>query len=181
MGTPTWLPLLHDLRRIRLNATRFALLTTLVTLSALLFILPFSGAIASPLLLSLTPTPTPKLSVDIDIKSGSDPNSINLKSKGKIPVAILSDPDFDAPGEVDRNSLTFGRSGDEDSLHLRGRNGVPNCGQEDVNGDGLQDLACHFVTQKTGFQPGDTQGILKGQTLNGTSIEGSDSIRIVPE
>ncbi len=121
------------------------------------------------------------LGVDIDIKPGSDPNSINPRHRGKIPVAILSTPDFDAQGEADRSSLTFGRTGDEDSLHLRGRNGIPNCGVEDVNGDGLQDLVCHFETQETGFQPGDKEGILKGQTLDGTPIEGSDSVGIVPE
>lgn len=36
------------------------------------------------------------ITVDIDIKPGSDPNSINLKSKGVIPVAILTTDDFDA-------------------------------------------------------------------------------------
>jgi len=35
-------------------------------------------------------------SVDIDIKPGSDQNTINLRSKGVIPVAILSSEDFDA-------------------------------------------------------------------------------------
>ena len=54
--------------------------------------------------------------VDIDIKPGSDPNSINTKSKGTIPVAILSGSGFDAPAEVDKDSLTFGRTGDEVSL-----------------------------------------------------------------
>jgi len=36
------------------------------------------------------------LQVAIDIKPGSDPNAINLGSKGVIPVAILSSLDFDA-------------------------------------------------------------------------------------
>lgn len=118
--------------------------------------------------------------VEIDIKPGSDPNSINPSSRGTIPVAILTTDDYDAPGETDRESLTFGRTGDEDSLHRRGRHGVPNCGVEDADGDGDDDLVCHFETQKAGFEDGDTEGILKGTTLGGTPIEGSDAVRIVP-
>lgn len=112
------------------------------------------------------------LSVDIDIKPNSDPNSINTKSKGTIPVAILSTPDFDAT-EVDKTSLTFGKTGDEDSLKKCTKS------NEDVNGDGLLDVVCHFNTQDTGFLQVDTEGILKGQTVDGTPIEGRDSVRIV--
>lgn len=49
---------------------------------------------------------------------------------------------------------------------------------EDVNNDGLDDLVCHFDTRATGFQVGDTEGILKGLTVTGMPIEGSDSVRI---
>ena len=114
--------------------------------------------------------------IEIDIKPGSDPNSINPKSKGKIPIAILSTMDFDAPDEVDIDSLTFGRDGDE------GRLAFCNTSPEDVDGDGEDDLVCHFYTQETGFQCGDTEGVLKGLTVDATpiAIEGSDSVRIVP-
>ena len=111
--------------------------------------------------------------VSIDIKPGGAPNSINLKSAGRIPVAILSSLDFDAPSVVDQHSLTFGRLGDEASLAFCS-------GADDVNGDGLLDLVCHFETRLTGFQPGDTAGILKGLTLTGVPFTGSDSIRVVP-
>jgi hypothetical protein len=112
--------------------------------------------------------------VSIDIKPGSDPNSINPKSKGKIPVAILSTPDFDAPSEVDRDSLTSGCTGDEDSLAFC------NPSPEDVNDDGYYDLVCHFYTQSAGFECGDELGYLKGQIVDGVPIEGNDSVRIVP-
>lgn len=115
--------------------------------------------------------PTP---VGIDIKPGSNINPVNRKSKGKIPVAILSTSDFNARKMVDRDSLTFGATGDEDSLAFC----TPR--REDINGDHLKDLICHFYTKKTGFQCGDTKGILKGQLLDGTPIEGSDLVRIVP-
>jgi len=110
--------------------------------------------------------------VPIDVKPGSFPNSINMLSQGTIPVAILSTASFQAPTEVDRSSLTFGRTGNEQSLAF--------CtGAEDVNNDGLLDLVCHFFTRSTGFQPGDSQGILKGQTVIATPILGTDSVRIV--
>jgi hypothetical protein len=111
--------------------------------------------------------------INIDIKPGSQSNPINPKSIGKIPVAILSTADFNAPSEVDKSSLTFGRTGDELSLVSCNKRG------EDVNGDGLLDLVCHFKTRLTGFQIGDIEGILKGLTLEGLSIEGRDSVRIL--
>jgi hypothetical protein len=70
---------------------------------------------------------------------------------------------------VDQTSLKFGRTGNESSLAF--------CGSpEDVNRDGLPDLVCHFATQMTGFQTGDTQGVLTGKTTDGTSISGTDSV-----
>jgi hypothetical protein len=106
------------------------------------------------------------LPINIDIKPGALPNSINLKNKGVIPVAILSTPSFDATTRVNRSSLTFGS--------------LVKCNFEDGNRDGLVDLICHFSTQKTGFQIGDTEGILKGRTLQGTQLLGRDSVSIVP-
>jgi hypothetical protein len=114
------------------------------------------------------------VTVAIDIKPGSGPNSINPKSKGKIPVAILSTTDFNAPKMVDRDSLTFGSTGDEPSLAFCNPKG------EDINGDGLKDLVCHFYTEDTAFECGNTEGVLNGMTMDGTPIGGRDSVRIVP-
>jgi hypothetical protein len=111
--------------------------------------------------------------VAIDIKPGSQTNPINPRSIGKIPVAILSTADFNAPSEVDKTSLTFGRTGDEVSLAFCNKKG------EDVNSDGLLDLVCQFKTKLTGFKSGDAEGFLKGQTLEGVPIEGRDSVRIL--
>jgi len=98
-----------------------------------------------------------QLTVSIMIKPGEVPASINTQSRGTIPVAILSAANFDATALVDRASLTFGHSGSEHSLSFC------NAGGGDVNGDGLPDLMCHFTTQLTGFQPGDTMGVLNGK------------------
>lgn len=108
------------------------------------------------------------IKVSIDIKPGSFPNSINLGSKGNVPVAILSSPAFDAT-TVDRNTVIFAGAS---PLSI---------GQtpEDVNGDGLLDVVLHFKTQDLNLQPGDTEACLTGKTLAGQDIEGCDSVRIV--
>ncbi|MCX6634493.1 MAG: hypothetical protein NT090_05310 [Acidobacteria bacterium] len=115
-----------------------------------------------------------RIEVGIDVNPGGVPNSINMKSQGTIPVAILSSSTFDAPNRVDKTSLTFGRTGNEQSLTLC------NNSAEDVNADGLLDQVCHFNTQATGFQSGDTVGMVKGNTVDGTLLQGTDSVRIVP-
>ena len=74
---------------------------------------------------------------------------------------------------MDQSSLTFGPTGVEAGVHRCDGAG------EDANGDGLLDLVCTFPARDTGFQSGDTVGILKGQTLAGIPIEGSDSVRIL--
>ena len=70
-------------------------------------------------------------SVEIDIKPGSDPNSINLKSRGVIPVALLSSGDFDA-------TTIFGSETEplDPSIYLAGSGGQDvRWAIEDVNED----------------------------------------------
>ncbi len=59
----------------------------------------------------LVPTLTPKCPklVQIDIKPGTYPNDINLKSKGVVPIAILTTADFD-PISVDPGTVVFGET-----------------------------------------------------------------------
>jgi len=114
------------------------------------------------------------VTVAIDIRPGESPNSINPNSQGKISVAVLSSASFAAPDAVDRASVTFGRTGDERSLESC------DAGVVDVDGDGLPDLVCRFSTPVTAFRPGDTEGILKGRTLDGLPIVGRDSVTVVP-
>ena len=117
------------------------------------------------------------ISVDIDSNARDPRNVIRPHSGDPIAVVIFSTADFDAPGEVDRSSLTFGRTGDEESLVLD-HSGDPACGAWDFNLDGLLDLYCLFNPQATGFQVGDTEGILRGITLDGVPIEGRGSVVI---
>ena len=100
---------------------------------------------------------SPILEATIDIKPGWDPNTVNPRNRGRIPVAILSTKDFDASSQVDQNSLTFGSTGNEESLVSCNRR------PRDVDGDGLKDVMCYFRIRSTGFQCVDTEGILKGK------------------
>jgi len=111
--------------------------------------------------------------IAIDIKPGDNTNIINLQQMKAIPVAILSSADFDAPDEVevDRATLTFGVTGDEQSL-LSCETRKP----KDVNGDGLIDLECQFSTNQTNFPCGRTAGLLRGETHTGGSFEGRQAV-----
>ena len=111
--------------------------------------------------------------IAIDIKPGDNTNTINLRQMKTISVAILSSTDFDAPDEVevDRVTLTFGVTGDEQSL-LSCETRKP----KDVNGDGLMDLECQFSTNQTNFPCGRTVGVLRGETVTGGSFEGRQAV-----
>ena len=108
--------------------------------------------------------------ITIDIKPDSDPNSINLKSKGKIPVAILTTDTFDAT-QVDWESVLFGPEGATES---HGRSHV-----EDVDDNGNMDVVLHFNTQDSGIACGDIEATLTGETFGGEAITGTDSVTIV--
>jgi hypothetical protein len=105
--------------------------------------------------------------VDIDIKPGSDPNSINPRSKGVIPVAVLGSGDFDAM-QVDAATVGFGP----------GAAPPKRAGQvTDVNGDGFVDVVFHFRTQNAALACGDTRATLTGETFSGDAISGTDALK----
>lgn len=110
----------------------------------------------------------PIIEVDIDIKPGSDPNSINLKSKGVVPVAVLTTEDFDA-SNINPATVLFASASP-----LRWN-------MEDVDGDGDLDMIFHFNTQELNLDENSTEACLTGQTTDGQSIHGCDSVNIVPK
>jgi hypothetical protein len=111
----------------------------------------------------------PVLEVDLDIKPGSDPNSINLGSKGVVPVAVLTTDDFDA-GTVDPVTVLFA-----------GASPVRRT-MEDVDGDGDLDLLFHLKTQElVDLNESSTEAILTGTTFGGHDVEGTDTVDIVPK
>ena len=110
----------------------------------------------------------PAIIIPIDIKPGSDPNSININSRGVIPVAILTTDEFNAQ-DVNAETVRFGPSGAYAEQYAL----------EDVDDDGYIDLILHFRTRDAGIAPEDTQAVLTGETREGQRIEGSDTVRVL--
>lgn len=115
--------------------------------------------------------------VEVEIKPGGEPTPINCQSRGVTPVAILTMDDFDAT-TVDPSSLRFGKprvvaeGGGATITHNGGHT-------EDVDGDGEPDFVGHFSTQDAGFTASDTEGWVIGETEDGQSIVGIDSVETV--
>lgn len=115
------------------------------------------------------------LRINIDIKPGNNELApINPKARGVVPVAILSNPDFD-PFTMDVYSLKFGRQGNEASYVRCSKEGA------DRNGDGKPDRICHFDNEKAGFRRGDSIGIVTGTFDDGKPFEGHGDLKVVPE
>lgn len=108
------------------------------------------------------------IEVEIDIKPGSDPNSINLKSKGVVPVAVLTTDDFDA-STIDPDTVLFA-----DAEPVRWT-------MEDVGGDDNLDMLFHFKTQDLNLTSDSTEATLTAETDIGQPIEGTDTVNIVPK
>ena len=110
----------------------------------------------------------PFLNVNIDIKPGSYPNSINLKSKGVVPVAVLGSDTFDA-STVNPSTVLFAGA-----APVRWT-------MEDVNNDGYMDMLFFFNTRDLSLIGGSTEATLIGATVGGQSIQGTDTVNIVPK
>jgi hypothetical protein len=106
----------------------------------------------------------------IDIKPGNYLNSINLHSKGVVPVAILSTENFDA-SSVNPDSVQF-------SGALPTRWVI-----KDVDGDGNSDMLLYFkTTELTGLSNESAEAAtLTGNTVDGIPFEGTDDVNIVPK
>ncbi len=122
--------------------------------------------------------PTP-VAVDIDIKPGSYPNSINLSSKGLVPVAVLSSPTFDASlfapemaHLTDANSPMAGTCSGAPAVRWQ---------LDDVNKDGTLDLVFFFQTTDLDLTVNSTAAIFMAHGVYGTSelhIQGTDSAKV---
>lgn len=113
--------------------------------------------------------------VRIDVRPGSRALvRLNPKWREAIPVAILSSRTFDAR-KIDVSTLTFGRTGDEQSLRKCGK------GFGNLNRDRRPDLLCHFENQAAAFELGDEEGVLKGMTVDGQAFEGRAMLKVVPQ
>ena len=121
--------------------------------------------------------------VDIDIKPGSDPNPLNVKSKGVLPVAILGAEDFDV-SDVNPDSLMLINT---DAAGITRYSEYPlRWALEDVDGDGLVDIVSHFDAENLMAicpteEPDGTEMELHlvGALIDGTALEGMDTVRII--
>jgi hypothetical protein len=104
--------------------------------------------------------------VVIDIKPGNYPNSINLKSKGVAPVAVLTTSEFDASTVAPSTVILAGASPVRWTM-------------KDVDYDGDLDMLFHFKTEDLMLNENSTEAILIGSTQNGVPIKGTDTINIV--
>ena len=91
-----------------------------------------------------------------------------------MPVAILSTDTFDA-ATIDPLTVTLADS----AVHIKGKSG--NAGSlSDVDADGDLDLVVQIYTQELHLSEDAVEAVLEGNTFDGTLIQGSDSVRIVP-
>jgi len=132
----------------------------------------------------VTGTVTVLYEVDVAVKPGGrGAKPINPRSRGLLPVAVLTDSEFDPVATADRSTIRFG---DPDDVGFTG-SGNPTGGAsvahgghvEDVDNDGDDDLMLHFPTRAADFDGEDTEAKLVGLTDNGVPFVGTDNIRIV--
>lgn len=64
-------------------------------------------------------------------------------------------------------------------VRVRG-NGSPRCSVEFSDGDQFPDLVCQFVDEPEVWAPGEGEGTLVGELVNGSAIRGADSNCVVP-
>jgi hypothetical protein len=114
------------------------------------------------------------INIDFDIKPGSYPNSINPISYGNVPVTVLTTDDFDA-SKVNPDTVVF-----LDATPCKKEK------LEDVDDDGDIDMLFYFKIQELDFEllvdDGDEYpyAYLTGVTIDGQSIEGKDTVKLVP-
>jgi hypothetical protein len=113
--------------------------------------------------------------ISINIKIGGVGNSINLGSKGKVPMSVLSTETFDVSTLLPSSIRLAGAP-----IATR-NNGTLMTSFADVNGDGRPDLILHFETQSLNLTNTSTMATLTGMTTNGRCVSGSDSVNIVPK
>lgn len=113
----------------------------------------------------------------LDVRPGSDKNPINLNSKGLLPVAVISEQSFDATS-IEDSSILLG------DPNLPGAVRPYRIRAEDVDGDGLIDLALKFsIPELQDELAMDEQSLelqLVGHTQYGRIVVGVDGVEIVP-
>jgi len=130
--------------------------------------------------------PPPIRHIDINIKPGSDPNAVNPKPKGVLPVAILGSEDFDVMA-LDCMSIYMMVAGEPTMIEPLRFN------YEDVQSDppvydpdGYMDIILHFSMEDVFDLIGpDPMGVIElmiiAEDMDGKDYNGTDIILIVPK
>lgn len=102
-------------------------------------------------------------------------STVNPKSRGVIPVAVLGSASFDV-SDIDVSTLWFG-PGQAPARHDLADAWTYNEHLQDVNLDGYVDLVTHFRTQDAGIACSDESAALGADLLDGSPVDGSDAIK----
>ena len=95
---------------------------------------------------------------------------IKLDRRARKKMTIPTSDSFDAT-TINPTTVRFGKTGTEAT--------AVDINKKDVNGDSQPDLLLKFRTQDSDIQCGDRSVSITAQTVNGTPIQGSDSITTV--
>jgi hypothetical protein len=126
------------------------------------------------------------LFVDIDVKPDSNNNTVNVKSdKGVLPIAVMTTDDFDAVNELDPSTVVavlIGTDGEIVNVVEAERFDI-----EDVDNDGDDDVTFKFSVPA--LVDGDNAPLtttttlifFRGETTEGMGVQGSDTVKIVPQ
>ncbi|MBI2247273.1 MAG: YncE family protein [Armatimonadetes bacterium] len=126
----------------------------------------------APVAFGISMLPEEVMTVGVDIMPGGNPNMINLRAQGTLPVAILGSAEFNV-ATIDPTTVTLAGAG-----VVMKKNG-PMASMDDVNGDGFVDLVVHVARKDLKLQVGDTEAVLEGKTYDGLAIRGTDSVVVI--
>ena len=125
-------------------------------------------AIAVVLLLGVMPALAAgdPIEVEIDIKPAKEDNPIGLNSRGRVPVAVLTDDGFDAR-DIDPYTVDFAGASPIDWT------------KKDIDDDGDKDMLFFFVPRDlVALDKNSTEATLTGETYDGVSFTGTDMVTI---
>jgi hypothetical protein len=126
------------------------------------------------------------LDILLKLTQGEGPRNINMKSRGKIAVAVLSAMDsgagdgFDAT-TIDPETVTLGDGSDPGAPVAGNKRDKLMVSWPDLDEDGLQDALFHFNTRdlvEAGLTVATTELVLRGTTTGGVEFSGSDTVAV---
>ena len=114
--------------------------------------------------------------ITIDVKPDDDRNSVNPRSRGLLPVALLGGPGLDVT-RIETGSLRFGPRSASPAHAVTDSFAYMELLQ-DVNNDGYMDLLAHFSIWQAGIACETGAAVLIGTTVDGFAIEGADRLTV---